>query len=137
MIMNKLTKTISIVIILLAVLSLSACGGNNGSNELVGSWKWLDPYGYPTILTFNADGTYVEHEASSIFPEGADYTGRYEVNVSEKTVILHTDPIPGDRVGYAPDLVFRYILAGDKLTVYYSYDTQETANTFTKVKSSS
>ena len=57
--------------------------------------------------------------------------GKDEAN---STITLHTDPIPGDRVGYAPDLVCRYLLVGDKLTLYYYFDTQETAFTYTKVK---
>ena len=130
--MKRQTKTILISVFPLAVLCASACGKKE--SVIVGSWRHIDSLGNSTTITFNSDGTYVEIETTGLVPEGLDYTGRYEVDEANSTITLHTDPIPGDRVGYAPDLVCRYLLIGDKLTLYYYYDTQETAFTYTKVK---
>ena len=51
--MGKQLKAFSLFILLLAVLGISACGGNKDAGKFVVSWKMTDSKGYPTTITFN------------------------------------------------------------------------------------
>jgi len=130
--MTKKIKVVSIVMFLFAVLSISACGGSDKS-KFVGSWKWLDSQGYPTTITFNADGNWTRHIESYLTPKGLDYTGKYSIDEKEKTVTINIDPLPDDRLRFTTEVFYHYTLDGDTLTLAGRFDTTDTAKKYTRV----
>ena len=130
--MTKRIKVVSIVLFLFAVLSISACGGSDKS-KFVGSWKWLDSQGYPTIITFNSDGSWTRHVESLMTSKGLDYTGKYSIDSMEKTVTIEIDPLPDDRLRFTTEVFYHYSFDGDTLTLSGRFDTADTAKKYTKV----
>jgi major membrane immunogen (membrane-anchored lipoprotein) len=63
--MKKLYSTIMMLAMMVATLSLTACGGSD-ENELVGEWivKMETDSSNPTHISFKSDGTYVETKSS-------------------------------------------------------------------------
>ena len=132
--MGKQLKVFSMIILLLAVLGISACGGNKDAGKFVGSWKMTDSKGYPTTITFNSDGSWTRHVESSLNPGGQNYTGKYVIDENDKTVTVKIDPLPGDRMTYTTDVLYHYTFNGDSLTLRGTHDSDKTEEVYTRIR---
>ena len=132
--MTKRIKILSLVLLLFAILGITACGGNKDARKFVGSWKCFDSQGNTTVITFNADGSWTRHIESVLDPKGNDYTGKYVINEDEKTVTINIDPLPGDRLRYTTEVFYHYILTEDTLTLHGTSDSAKTEQVFQRIK---
>ena len=132
--MTKKIKVFALVLLLFAILGIAACGGNKDAGRFIGSWKYTDSKGYPTTITFNADGTWTRHVESALSSKGQDYTGKYVINDDERTLTINIDPLPDSRVKYTTEVFYHYILTEDTLTLRGSRDSAENAEVYKRIK---
>ena len=132
--MSKQIKSFSLVLLLLAIFGITACGGNKDTGKFIGSWKCLGSNGNQTTITFNSDGSWTRHVVSGLNPGGQDYTGKYVIDEDEKTLTVKIDPLPGDRMPYATEVFYHYTLTGDSLTLRGTHDSSKTEEVYTRIK---
>ena len=132
--MTRKIKTFTLAILLFAILGIAACGGNKEASRFIGSWKCTDSNGYPTTITFNADGTWTRHVESALDPKGQDYTGKYKVDDDKRTLTINIDPLPDSRVKYTTEVFYHYTLTEDTLTLRGSRDSAENAEVYKRVR---
>jgi len=120
--------------VLFAILGITACGGNKEASRFIGRWKYTDSKGYPTTITFNADGTWTRHVESVLNPTGQDYTGKYVIDDDEHTLTIKIDPLPDSRAKYTTDVLYHYILTDDTLTLRGTRDSAANAEVYKRTK---
>ena len=125
-------RIISLVLLLVAVMNLAACGKSEDARALVGTWKYEGNYGNSTTMTFNANGSW---EKVLYYDDGVHsikYTGKYILDDGEKTITIEIDPLPDD-LQFTTEVFYHYLLVGDLLTLSDYFDTAETALTYKKI----
>jgi len=125
-------KTISLVLLLVAVTNLAACGGSADMKALVGTWRYDQPYGNSTTMTFNADGSWTRDLGYENNTRFIHYTGKFILDDDEKTITIEIDPLPND-LQFTTEVYYHYLLVGDSLTLSGHFDTAETAETYKKI----
>lgn len=126
-------RTISLVLLLVAVMNLAACGKSADAKALVGTWRYDQPHGNSTTMKFNADGSWTRDLGYENNTRFIHYTGKYILDDDEKTLTIEIDPLPDDRLQFTTEVFYHYLLVGDSLTLYGYFDTQETAETYKKI----
>ena len=132
--MTRRIKVFTLVLFLFAILGITACGGNKEAGKFIGSWKHIDSNGYPTTITFNADGTWTRHVESALDSRGQDYTGNYVIDDDKRTLTINIDPLPDSRVNYTTEVFYHYTLKEDTLTLRGSRDSAENAEVYKRIQ---
>jgi hypothetical protein len=125
-------KTLSLVLLLAAVMNIASCGGSADKKALIGTWQYDGKYGNVTTMTFNADGSWSSFVGYDYGTKGTNYTGKYYVDDDEKTITIEIDPLPDD-LQFTMEVFYHYLLIGDSLTLSGTFDTAETAETYRKI----
>lgn len=114
--MKKTIKSISSILLIIALCITALCACGSPQDALAGRWTKTEGGIMFSEVEFFKDGTYDS--------DSANYDGSYSIE--------------GDRIKFSgvlmPAVTLSYKLDGDKLTFYYESTNDEPAAVFTKKK---
>jgi len=107
-----------VLLLAIVIVPLTACGG---TSDLVGNWQNVERV--QVYIKFFSDGTAVMGD------ETGQFTCTYE-ETGDKEITLTLTSIHGETAGGGQQVVFKYSISGDELTLI----TGNVPVTFTRVK---
>ena len=109
--MRGVKKSLALIISLMLVIGLAACGGKAKTYSIIGTWK--SDNGKISEITFNEDGT-------GILKKSSEITVNFTYTSQDDKVTVTTEVL-----NQKSSTEYTYTVTADKLTLTNDYETTE------------